>query len=103
MALLPNLALACFAYSEQIRRLEEAKMQEKSSENGWALVPLRLIIGFGFAAHGYAKLSGGPESFATILTAIGVPQPHLMAWVTSLLELIGGISLMAGAFVIPFS
>jgi len=78
-------------------------MQEKTSENGWALVPLRLIIGFGFAAHGYAKLSRGPESFATILTAIGVPQPHLMAWVTSLLELIGGISLMAGAFVIPFS
>src|SRR5262245_7274355 len=78
-------------------------MQEKTSEHGWALVPLRLIIGFGFAAHGYAKLSRGPESFATILTAIGVPQPHFMAWVTSLLELIGGISLLAVAFVIPFS
>jgi putative oxidoreductase len=78
-------------------------MQEKTSENGWALLPLRLIIGFGFAAHGYAKLSRGPESFATILTAIGVPQPHLMAWVTSLLELVGGISLMAGAFVVPLS
>lgn len=78
-------------------------MQKKASEKGWALLPLRLIIGFGFAAHGYAKLSRGPENFATILTAIGVPQPHLMAWVTSLLELIGGISLMAGAFVVPLS
>lgn len=78
-------------------------MQSKISEQGWALLPLRLMIGFGFAAHGYAKLSRGPASFATILTAIGVPQPHLMAWVTSLLELIGGISLMAGAFVVPLS
>jgi len=69
----------------------------------WALLPLRLIIGFGFAAHGYAKLSRGPESFATILTSIGVPEPHLIAWVTSLLELCGGISLMAGAFVVPLS
>jgi putative oxidoreductase len=78
-------------------------MQKKASEKGWTILPLRLIIGFGFAAHGYAKLSRGPENFATILTAIGVPQPHLMAWVTSLLELIGGISLMAGAFVVPLS
>ena len=78
-------------------------MQKKVSEKGWTILPLRLMIGFGFAAHGYAKLSRGPENFATILTAIGVPQPHLMAWVTSLLELIGGISLMAGAFVVPLS
>jgi putative oxidoreductase len=68
-----------------------------------ALLPLRLVIGFGFAAHGYAKLSRGPENFATILTSIGVPKAHLMAWVTTLLELVGGISLMVGAFVIPLS
>jgi putative oxidoreductase len=78
-------------------------MQKRISEKGWALLPLRLMIGFGFAAHGYAKLSQGPENFAAILTAIGVPQPHLMAWVTSLLELMGGISVMAGAFVAPLS
>ena len=71
-------------------------MQKRISEKGWALLPLRLMIGFGFAAHGYAKLSQGPENFAAILTAIEVPQPHLMAWVTSLLELMGGISVMAG-------
>ena len=67
--------------------------------HNWALVPLRLIVGFGFAAHGYAKLSRGPENFASILTSLGVPQPHLMAWITSLLELLGGISIMVGAFV----
>jgi len=68
-----------------------------------ASVPLRLIIGFGFAAHGYAKLSRGPENFAVILTALGVPQPTVMAWATSLLEFVGGISLIAGASVVLLS
>ncbi len=77
--------------------------QRRILRRGWALLPLRLMVGFGFAAHGYAKLSRGPESFAEILTSLGVPQPHLMAWVTSLLELVGGISVMAGAFVAPLS
>ena len=72
-------------------------------ENDWALFPLRLMIGFGFAAHGDAKLSRGPENFAAILTTIRVPLPHLTAWVTSLLEFIGGASVMAGAFVLPLS
>jgi putative oxidoreductase len=72
-------------------------------ENGWGLLPLRLMIGFGFAAHGWAKLSRGPEHFAVILSALGVPQPHLMAWVTPRVELIGGLSLMAGAFVVPLT
>ena len=66
----------------------------------WALVPLRLVVGFGFAAHGYAKLARGPESFAAILSAIGVPAPHPAAWVTIVVELLGGIAMMAGAGVV---
>lgn len=61
------------------------------------------MVGFGFAAHGYAKLSRGPEHFAAILAAIGVPRPHVMAWVTSVVEFVGGISLMLGAFVLPLT
>jgi putative oxidoreductase len=75
--------------------------QNRFAENGWAILPLRLMVGFGFAAHGYAKLSRGPESLAAILAALGVPQAHVMAWVTSLIEFVGGICLMAGAFVLP--
>lgn len=78
-------------------------MQTEMSPGRWALVPLRLVIGFGFAAHGYAKLSRGPQNFAAILTSIGVPQPHIMAWLTSILEFAGGISVMAGAFVVLLS
>jgi putative oxidoreductase len=43
----------------------------------WAAIPLRLIVGYGFMEHGFAKLSKGPEVFAGILAAIGVPAPHL--------------------------
>jgi putative oxidoreductase len=65
----------------------------------WAPIPLRLIVGYGFIEHGVAKLSKGPENFAAILHAIGVPAPHLMAWLTILTELIGGLAVLLGAFV----
>ena len=66
----------------------------------WAPLLLRLIVGFGFAVHGFAKLSRGPDSFAGVLHSIGVPAPHLMAWVTILTELLGGIAIGLGALVI---
>jgi len=65
----------------------------------WSPLPLRLIVGYGFLAHGYAKLARGPETFATVLHTVGVPQPHLFAWLTTLVELIGGLFILAGAFV----
>lgn len=65
------------------------------------LLPLRLVIGFGFVAHGYAKLTRGPASFGAILMNLGLPQPFLIAWVTSLVEFFGGVSIMVGAFVAP--
>ena len=49
--------------------------------------------------HGFAKLSKGPEAFAAILHAIGVPAPHLMAWLTILVEVFGGLAVLLGAFV----
>jgi len=65
----------------------------------WAPIPLRLIVGYGFMQHGFAKLLKGPEAFAVILHAIGVPAPHLMAWVTILIELLGGLAVLLGAFI----
>ena len=65
----------------------------------WGPIPLRLIVGYGFMAHGFAKLSKGPENFASILHTMGVPAPHLMAWLTILTELIGGLAVLLGAFV----
>jgi putative oxidoreductase len=65
----------------------------------WAPVPLRLIVGYGFMEHGFAKLDRGPDAFAHILHAIGVPGPHVMAWATILTEVIGGLAVILGAFV----
>jgi putative oxidoreductase len=83
--------------------LELEKWKARWYGDLWALVPLRLIVGFGFAFHGYAKLARGPENFARILDAIGIPAPVPMAWLTTLLELLGGASLMLGVFVVPLS
>jgi putative oxidoreductase len=66
---------------------------------GWALVPLRLIVGFGFVAHGYAKLHRGPAHFATILDTMGIPYPTATAWLTTLIEILGGLAIAAGAAV----
>jgi putative oxidoreductase len=65
----------------------------------WAPIPLRLIVGYGFMEHGFAKLARGPEHFAAILHAIGVPAPHFMAWTTVLIEILGGLAVILGAFV----
>ena len=67
--------------------------------NRWPLLPLRLIVGFGFMEHGFAKLAKGPDAFANILQAMGVPGAHFMAWSTILVEILGGLAIILGLFV----
>jgi len=76
-----------------------ARFQAALAADRWPLLPLRLLVGFGFCAHGYAKLARGPERFAQVLAALHVPAPLPMAWATTLLELVGGAALMIGAAV----
>jgi len=61
---------------------------------------MRLLVGYGFMEHGYAKLSRGPAVFAGILQHLGVPMPHIAAWLTIGTELLGGLALLLGAFVL---
>jgi len=65
----------------------------------WAPFPLRLIVGYGFMEHGFAKLARGPDAFPMILQALGVPAPHLMGWLTILVEIFGGLAVLLGALV----
>jgi putative oxidoreductase len=65
----------------------------------WAPLPLRLVIGYGFIAHGWAKLSRGPAGFAKLLDQIGAPLPESTAWASTLIEILGGLAILAGAFV----
>lgn len=66
---------------------------------GWYAIPLRLVVGYGFFAHGYAKLMRGPDDFAAILHAIGMPVPAFLSWATVAVELVGGLMILLGAFV----
>ena len=65
----------------------------------WAPVPLRLIVGYGFMEHGFAKLARGLDAFPAILQALGVPAPHLMGWLTISVEIFGGLAVLLGALV----
>jgi len=65
----------------------------------WVPVPIRMILGVGFMAHGWAKWSRGPEVFAQLLNQAHVPLPLANAWLVTLLEIFGGLALLMGAFV----
>jgi putative oxidoreductase len=75
------------------------KLRNKALWSPWVPLPLRLVIGFGFMAHGWAKLSRGPSGFAKLLTQIGAPLPETTAWVSTFVELLGGLAIFVGAFV----
>jgi putative oxidoreductase len=70
-----------------------------SAMSRYGALPLRAMVGIGFLQHGYAKLSKGPEVFASILYSLHVPLPHLSAYLTIGVELLGGAALLLGAFV----
>jgi putative oxidoreductase len=61
----------------------------------WSQLALRLMVGYGFIWHGYAKL-GNPAGFANVLHNLGVPGPHLMSWLTILAEIGGGLAVLLG-------
>jgi putative oxidoreductase len=65
----------------------------------WYALPLRLIVGFGFMQHGYAKLARGPEDFIGVLHAMGMPLPFLAGWATIIVEVVGGALIVIGALV----
>jgi len=64
-------------------------------------VPLRLVLGFGLAYHGVAKISSltGNAIFAEVLRQLGVPLPGVMSWVVGGVEVIGALLIVAGSFV----
>jgi len=77
----------------------EKAREVRSRLTRYAVLPVRLIVGYGFFAHGLAKVERGPEHFADVLYKLGVPLPHLASWATILVELLGGLTVLAGAFI----
>jgi putative oxidoreductase len=72
-------------------------MMEKRSH--WAPLALRLIIGYGFMAHGWAKISRGTAGFGKLLAFEGVPFPHLNGMIGPYIELFGGLAILIGVYV----
>jgi putative oxidoreductase len=71
----------------------------RSSLARWTPLPLRLIVGYGFMEHGFAKLARGLDAFPAILQAIGVPAPHVMGLLTIATEIVGGLAVLLGVWV----
>lgn len=69
----------------------------QSTLTNTALIVLRVIVGFIFAAHGFQKfneftIAGTQAAFAQM----GVPAAQVIAPVVATLEVVGGIALIAG-------
>jgi putative oxidoreductase len=63
----------------------------------WAPLFLRLVMGVGFMAHGWAKLSKGtPAGFEKLLTQLHMPFAQVTSWVVPLVEILGGLALSLG-------
>jgi putative oxidoreductase len=80
-------------------RIARLAISPLPAPTAWYAVPLRLIVGFGFMQHGYAKLARGPEDFIHVLHAIGVPADFLLGWATIVVEITGGFLILLGALV----
>ena len=62
----------------------------------YGLAILRVVLGIAMAVHGWSKLSGGVDNVAGFFGMLGIPAPGLMAWVVTIVELVGGILLVVG-------
>ncbi|MGH7699777.1 MAG: DoxX family protein [Gemmatimonadales bacterium] len=72
----------------------------KKDWSAYGPLALRLVIGIGFLYHGVPKLftGQGHQMFQGMLESIGIPAPGLMSWVVAIVEVGGGLALLAGAF-----
>jgi putative oxidoreductase len=63
----------------------------------YGLALLRIVLGIAMLVHGWGKLNGGVDNVAGFFGGmLGIPAPGLMAWVVTIVELVGGILLVVG-------
>lgn len=71
-------------------------MQQLEKAKFLALLALRLVAGAIFMAHGYPKLFGDTARFIGFFQSLGFPG--FFVYVAGILELFGGILIIAGLF-----
>jgi putative oxidoreductase len=63
----------------------------------YGLAILRVVLGIAMLVHGWGKLSGGVDNVAGFFGGrLGIPAPGLMAWLVTIVELVGGTLLVVG-------
>lgn len=72
-----------------------ASLDNKYSD--YAILLLRLGVGYIFIVHGWGKLTG-IEGTAGFFGGLGIPIPLVMAWVVAIVEFFGGIMVIVGAY-----
>ena len=75
--------------------------EQRQLMNDTALLLIRIMLGVVFVFHGSQKLFGafggsGIEGFSGFLESLEVPMPLVSAWLASLAEFVGGLSLLLG-------
>jgi putative oxidoreductase len=66
----------------------------------YAPLPLRAFIGGGLILHGGIKLyaAGGHTNIAYLIGQLGVPFADALGWVVGLVEFLGGLAILLGAW-----
>ncbi len=67
----------------------------------WALTALRVVVGLVLLSHGYPKLFGDEATKAGLVQFFSstiLPAPSTMVLISGILETVGGLFLLAGAF-----
>ncbi|MCY3655563.1 MAG: DoxX family protein [Chloroflexi bacterium] len=65
---------------------------------GWAMVPLRIVLGVIFIHAGIGKLRRGVGGFSSWLGEVGIPLPRVAGPLVASLEIVGGLALIVGLF-----
>jgi putative oxidoreductase len=69
---------------------------------GWTLV--RVVFGVLLsAAHGLPKVMDGVARHTNTVTSLGFPFPSFFAWLSALVELVGGLLIAVGLFTRPMA
>ena len=62
---------------------------------------LRVFTGAALMTHGIAKMAGGMEKFTGFVASLGVPAPHVMAFLAAFSESFGAAFLAVGLLTRP--
>lgn len=71
---------------------------KKICNQDMGILALRIAVGCVFIAHGWAKLTNIAGTTGFFENVLHFPMPALLAWIVALVEFVGGVAVLLGAF-----